>query len=505
MLTILKRLRRVEAELGNYGVSASHVRWKIILVLAYEHFTAPAVLRGLQPCPDGAGLGETVVRKLLRHFPGLMAYMLLLAHDKAVETSANSAADVHNHLARCLMAFWMGVAPPGSCGASVLRARLANASSIAHSDGLELGPAMSILGAAEFFLRNLASQTADCRLDITQLMYPADAGNEANDKNLNVVSAFLLGEDLRGVREAFLARFPVECLEWHDEFFLRCLLRSGASQVRTVAQRKVGGLDWRSYVDLAIGKSNVFCDAGASLRNFANKEFCLGWRYGLSRFCEQIYLDDMMDIDEDCRDGTLSSLHLFLLEQGRLALRVRELRAAQASCAEFHSTDALASALDESGLLVEYSGEIFLQRNPFRARANSAALEGSGAEEDLRNALCNSNRDWQLPIDQLIERRIAEANTLVLDFEVRDVRNLMCVMFRCGVPERFLECFRQHVRENMAKWRRMDPVYATWISFYVGSISVVFALRRALSWFDAMFKRPRLKVVTGALARARAG
>jgi hypothetical protein len=488
MLKILRRLRRVEAELGKYGVSAAPVRWKIGLALAYEHFTAPAVLRGLEPCPDGEPLGEPVIHKLLEHFPGLMAYMLLLAHDKAVEHAANSAADVSDHLAQCLIAFWLGVSSPSARSADVLFARVAGARIVADREGLAPGPAISILDAAESSLRQQAMRYGERNMSVSELMYAIDVGPDANNNNLNIVSAFLLGEELRGARDAFLMRFPPENLAWHDEFFLRCLLRSGASQVRTVAQRKLGALDWIGYVELAIGKSNVFCDAGASLRNFANKEFCLGWRYGLSRFCEQIYLDDLMDIGEDCRDGTLSALHLFLLEQGRLALRVRELRRSRV---ETHIAGALASALAESGLLAEHSGAVFLQQNPFRPRLRLAASLAP-AEHDLRNALCNSNRDWRLPIDELIERRIAEARALALHFEANDDRMLMRVMFRCGVPGRLLECFRQHARQNMSKWRRMDPVYATWVSFYIGAMRIVYMLNRVLAGFDAPFGKERL-------------
>jgi hypothetical protein len=459
MLRALHYLRCVELELEPYNNEFAGIRWKLFLLLLYESATTDPILRTLEPYASGGKIGTQTKRTLRELFPMLYGFLMALAHDYGAEAHRWSREEICGHLARCLVAYWSGYHGAGF-SRSTLSARIDEAEQAARA----LPPQYLAPPRLTDALRRLLNGVETPWL--ARLVYLSPPCG-APALNMSILAAEKLGKAMREMSAAFESCFGTEAVAWHQPFVLDRLLRSGAMQIATPEQRFPSDIRWTRYAEIALGKSNTYLDINAAFRLVPHRALFQQWRYDAAPYCEQIYLDDLVDIDEDARDGVLNGLHIFLLEQGRLAKALSVLCARGVAPEEFARE--ARTLVDESGIAAEFVDGVYIHSNPL------------SPADPVRAALCNYPHELRWSLPKLVARRLAEGQALSRAFAREDAKVVTAVLLRSGVARRFVRAFAAYGKANWALWRNAGPGYTTTTRIYMMIIVPILSLRTLMA------------------------
>lgn len=449
MIQAVRELGQLQRRLSDSGLALPKIRWKILAAGLYADSSHGDLVRLARA--SQVHLTRPESGALRRQARWLWLYSVLLAHDDDLDRDAITADETIERLACCLVLFWRGLYD----GEPDLPARL----DARHSRyQAQVGDADTTPFST--MVRAFATQVP------TEMPWRA--------RHLNELGAYELGRGLAVLRAELARVITLSAVSAHDDFLDRTFLTAALAQIASARQKEITDIRWLQYLDIAVGKSTAYLDIGASLRAYLTPELYTTWRLSPGRFCEQIYLDDLMDLDSDARDGIFGAPHVFLAEQARIAERVLAVRDGD----DFQSFKAIAETVDKAGLMREHFRDVLIFAPKSRAGSGHAAhASADDAKLFIRTALCNSRAERTMPLNAIAARRRAEGKALIAAVGVRDAKRTRQILFRSGILGRFLTGLREIIVKKWPLWRRMVPIHAAWIIAYWGVMSAWFFLR----------------------------
>lgn len=444
MIGPVREIRELRALLGRHGLKLPDIGWKLTALSLYVGASQGDLERRARVvCGLRLTRAESVFFR--RCCQRLLALHLLLAHDDDLDGAHVQVDEYGERLAECLVLMWRGL----YAGESVDR----DERIVRRADQLSRRSEVARGGFAAM---------------VSRIAARPGPGDEWRARNIQEAAAFELGRGLAQLRAGLARVVSQDTIAAHDEFLDARLALAAFAQMQSWRQKDITNIRWRDYIAIAIGKSTTYLDIGASIRSYLTPVLFADWRLSAGPFCEQIYLDDLLDFDLDSADGIFAAPHIFLSEQGRIgdmlcARGARDIAGA-------------AAAVADAGLLMtSFEGVLIAPRQP--------AQDDRDGDSVLRAALCNVPGERTLPIADLAARRMREARALRAAVGGRDAKRASAILLTSGVLARFSRGLGHIVARRWRTWFLISPVYCmSTIGCWVGLSAWCAARRMALGF-----------------------
>jgi hypothetical protein len=443
---------------------------KLITWLVYQKFLHMPAQPSL-----GKQLPIIIKRRIEEQVSLFSGYMVLIAHDDAVDKYNLGTYHIYEQLSRCLAVFLIGLTCDVKEQITVgsLRSKL---DQYASQLNIQLSSHPKIVAELHFLFDNpslLRGISNNEPLTIPMLFFD---NNEhellcSDWLNMTIVSAFEMGKIFRNISE-LLQKYLAEdesVLQRRLEFLLALLVRCMYAQAHTSEQRNLDTLQYERFIELTYMKGNLISDIHGYILNQVYEQRFFATYCNSSRFCHQFF-DDFQDLEEDTQAGVLGILHMQLVEQGRLAKKFLAMSEEQPVSIELvnellKSTQVLRITFDKT----------YLHQNPYiRAERDSQGnlcMEPRNVETILKEIWVNSPNELEWSIDKLARHRFALYSAFNKAWQEKNNNRLIEIVHSSNIPMLFLRGFdyfwRQSRRIVIESHRIHNALITGYIFYYI--------------------------------------
>jgi hypothetical protein len=411
MIRIYNKIKRVMA---SYGYVLPKIKGSLILFMLYEICSRESSLFYIKKGDEFELIPEVLQKKLGMLHTRFVAYHRLLAYDDGVEIYNLTSREIYGQLVRCMTGFIVGLSQGFPINLDDFQLEFKQVSTAIQNiyGDYDKGARQEIFLMFENgdFLRRILQEKDT--LNFQDILYSSGDRDFDDMFNITIVAGLELGKTLRQLYKILLTYdiFNEEELRWHREFIMEALVKSGYAQANTAKQRRVNEITWSKYIEISYGKSNSLLEITSCFRSAINKELFFQKTFNEGRFCEQFYLDDLQDFNKDSKKGILGVLHIFLIEQGRLAKQLLP------SVRKYEVTSqqliiVLEEILSITHILDTHYQGVFIYRNSITAarrdEAGNIILETDNTESIIREMFVTSKDEIAMPLTELLSLRIS--------------------------------------------------------------------------------------------------
>lgn len=482
---IVSHYRTIIDSISSYTTSLPpHTRNRLATWLIFE-----ATFRKPGLPPAGRKLSREA-RYLIEDQVALFAgYMVIFAHDDAVDKYNLQTGQIYDQLSRCMVAFLLGLCTQDglpTAGAlvnesqkwlEILQKELADFPDVA----MELPHLLNsptILNGIPF----------DEQITIRDLLIKREYEELCRQwLNASIVSAMGMGRAFREVSSLLRQHLGEEESAQHNRyvFFIKILAQCMYAQAHSPEQKSWDMIRYDRFIELAYFKSTILIDLYNYVSDQVNEKRFFATRHNSSRACDQI-LDDLKDYEEDTHDQVLNILHMHILEQGRLAEKFLLMPNRQII------TIALVHELiDNTKILRITYDDAFIYHNPFvqaaRDPAGNLLMEMGEAETILREIWVNSQQESDWPIEKLARHRASLASKFKTAWQARNDTAILKIIHQSNFPMALLKSYSQleyqKKRVIIQSYAQNGAQRTGYVSYY----SVTFSLK--IYWLSLWLKR----------------
>jgi hypothetical protein len=390
-------------------------------------------------------------RRLIENQASLFSgYMVMFAHDDAVDKYNLSTAQIYGQLSRCLAAFLMSIPikdGPRTVGA--LRSTMNQWSDRMREIMLpfpKIAADLPYLFDASSMLRGLSDNTPL----IIQHLFLKDEHEELCLEwlNMTIFSAMEMGlafSKILSVIKQHLTDNEAD-LQRRNEFLVTILVKCMYAQAHSPEQRDLEMFQYERYIELAYLKSNVLLDMPNYVSDQLDEQRYFATRYNSSRCCEQLY-DDLQDFEEDTRDGVLNILHIQIVEQGRLAEKFLAMLEKQPQ-----SLSVVQELLSNTIILRSTFDQTFMYSNPYiqaeRDEQGNPRMISENAEAILREMWVNAPEELSWTVEALARHRLALYESFKTAWQAQNYPAVLDVVYRSNFPLALLRVLYHFMNQN---------------------------------------------------------
>ncbi|MCB8977577.1 MAG: hypothetical protein H6657_09165 [Ardenticatenaceae bacterium] len=264
-----------------------------------------------------------LLHRYAKIIPRLWAYLNIISYDEPVESLNLKKSQIYNQLIRCALGLYVGRSGKYKLSYQefdLIIKKLKDDVRCVFGESHEYREMVGNINHVVISLYKETSLAYDGFI-ISDFLFKPVSASELSKLNYSIIASYGYGWEL-GQLESFIEKYisPYnEDFEWTKKYISEAFIKAGYSQANTPSQTEIENINWKKYVKIACGKSTYFVDLANCSRSLLSKYSFYQSRLGRGRFCEQFYIDDIRDFRKDNSQGILNFLHIFLLEQGRLA------------------------------------------------------------------------------------------------------------------------------------------------------------------------------------------
>jgi hypothetical protein len=496
IFTIVSNYREIIGTVSKYSSHLPpHSKYRVFTWLAYE-----TIMRkpGLPPLEKKAP--RQVKSMIERQVSLFIGYMVLFAHDDAVDKFNLSSKQIYEQLSRYLSSFLLGFSIGEEAATSAkLSQELSKWSSKVRkklSDYPHMVTELSYLFSLPKNLRNFYDNE---KITVQNLLFKDEYEEPCRDWiNTSIVSSM-------GMGRAFHKILLILRQHWGENeinqrrrsvFFMVLLVRCMYAQAHSPEQKDLDFISYGRFVEISYLKSTLLLDLYHYVSDQVNEKRFFATRHNESRACDQI-LDDLQDCEEDTADQILSILHIHILEQSRMAekfLSIPNRRKITIATVE--------ELISETEILRTTYDETFIYRNPYiRAERDSGGnlvIKTENAEIILREMWVNSASEVDWPIEELAKHRLWLGERLKDAWQSKDTRSVLDIIHISNFPialTKSLSYFTSHKRKVIINaYAKHGALRAGYISYFVFMLSLKallgkYLIKRMFSVFTIRMSR----------------
>lgn len=480
--------RKVIDDVSSYTTHLPpNARYRLIIWLLFETITRkPGRPPSGKPFPRKA---QSEIEETVALFAG---HMVIFAHDDAVDKYDLNTAQIYDQLSRCLAMFLIGLFMDDDTFTGgdlvhelqkwqgILQEELADFPYIADELPCLLNSKIILNGTS-----------LDDKISIRDLLL-----NDGYDDlcrewlNASIVSALGMGRALRKISE-LLRQYLDEDKHTQQRryvFFINILVQCMYAQAHSPEQKSWRTIQFNRFIELVFLKSTILIDLYNYVSDQVNEARFFATRHNRSRACDQVF-DDLKDLEEDTRDQVLSILHMFILEQGRLAEKFLLI-----PNRENITIELIRDLLGDTKIIRTTYKEPFIYQNPFiqatREPDGRICAESDNAEDILREIWVNSPRELDWPIETLAKQRALLATNFKAAWQAKDEKAILNIIHRSNFPTALMKSFSDFTYQNkrviITSYRQNGALRAG----YIGYFNVILGLNalKVLFWFKRLFR-----------------
>ncbi len=447
------------------------------------------VLRKPAQPPSGKQLPgkiQTLIENQVSLFSG---YMVLFAHDDAVDKYNLDTVDIYEQLSRCLAAFLMSTPlqdEPRTAGA--LRYTM-NKWSVRMQAMMVPYPQIAVELPCLFDNPSLLYGIPDNEpLTIQHLFFKHEYDSLCREwLNMTIVSALGMGQTFRKISSLIKQHLQEDdaILLQHCEFLVKILIQCMYAQAHSAEQKNLNTIRYGRYVELATMKSTIFLDIRNYVSDQVNEPRFFGIRHNSSRWCDQ-FIDDLQDFEEDTRDGVLGILHVQIIEQGLLAEKFLAISENQQP-----SIALVQELLHDTQILRTTYEQTFIYQNPYirsaRDSQGNLRMQPTDAETILREIWVNAPSELGWTVEKLARHRLALYVSFKTAWQENNIPTVLDIIHQSNLLMAFLKTLQHFMRQNkqviIESYKRYGAHNVGYISYYF----VIFAIQ--VLWLDVWKKR----------------
>jgi len=485
LLRIISNFREIIGTVSKYTSQLQpYAQFRLVSWLVYESMVRKPGL----PSPDKKfpRQVQSLIEKQVSLF---MGYMVLFAHDDAVDKFNFNTAQIYDQLSRYLSAFLLGLSISEEAStfkgfSQELQKWLAKLHEFLQ-DSPNIAAELSYLLVLP---KNLTDSQLDGRITIHHLLFGDEHDEIYRDwLNASIVSSMGMGRAFREILlllEHYLAEDKVT-LEARSEYFVTILVMCMYAQAHSPEQKNMDTIRYDRFIKLSYLKSTVLLDLYHYVNDLVNEKRFFATRHNAARVCSQI-LDDMKDYKEDTLDQILNIIHMHILEQGRLAekfLSIPDRKNITISIVK--------ETLSDTKILQTNIDEAFVYQNPFVQAARNIdgnlRMESNNAETILRELWVNLPNEIDWPIERLALHRSALSNQFRDAWREKNYSVVLDVIHISNCPLAILESLYRFVNRTKRVGIEAYTQHGAPMSGYIGYYSYTFGLR--VLWLSFWIKR----------------
>jgi hypothetical protein len=473
--TLVSNYREVIGTVSKYSTHLPpHARYRLASWLVFE-----AIIRKPGLPPAGKQIPGRVQQRIEQQVALFAGYMVLFAHDDAVDKFNFGTAQIYAQLSRYLSAFLMGLSTDeGSSTAGKLSQELRRWSARLHKS---LRDSPDIVAELHYLLvppSDLAGQQVDGRFTIQDLLFRDEYEQPGRDwLNASIVSALGMGRAFREILR-LLERHLAEDkagLEARCEFFMNILVRCMYAQAHSPEQKDPDAIRYDRFIELSYLKSTILMDLINYVSDLVNEQRFFATRHNASRACDQIF-DDLRDFDEDTADRILGILHVHILEQGRLAEKFLSLPDRQTL-----TISTVRELLVDTKILRTTYDDTFIYHNPYvqaaRDPCGDLCMGPDEAETILRELWVNSPGELNWPIERLALQRSSLSTSFKDAWRAKNLSAALDIIHRSNFPIALLDSLSHFVYGNKKVIIEAYTQHGARKAGYVGYFTVTLGLK----------------------------
>lgn len=444
-------IKATKANMSRLGGFCPSCKPNLLTILLLKQLTWTPKMHKIQE--QANAIGEDVDLEFLhRHIQHLWCLHRLLAIDDDLEHGVKNEEALAEHLCCCFLSILLGYIGNQADVINSLRQKLTQISTYLGHDNRKGPFELKFLLQVEQIFSSLSLRRYYSSTDYFGfLLHRRESPTSKLDRS-RLCSSYLIGVHYSKIY-SYLQSFKILGREalWHDGFFWSSFLDAAYGQILSLRQKSHLNISLELYLDLAVSKSNSYMDLVYSYR-FLTRRYAFYNNYmNEARYCEQIYLDDLFDLAEDTKVGTLNYFHIFLIEQGRLSdMLQRRYNSYVPDKPQKYEYDH--SSLEMSPLNHERYRGVFIHRNSYVPLNCGCARLGFRCQDCtetlLRKTLINAKSERFMPLAELVQRRALQARTFKEKWIRGDRGATRRILLEAHVVERCLAGFREFLREN---------------------------------------------------------
>ena len=296
LLTISRMVNAIRWEFNSLGVKSPPCRPSLHTILLGELLTWPPKRRKLQEQTSNIGiaLDYDVFHGQIQR---LWCFHRILAIDDDLENPNCTEAILIDHLASCLIAIVLGRQKNSVITPQALLGEIAHTGNFLATSDRRRRIQLLLLSHAEALICNSAIDWHRTPVNILQrLMLESNSRIYIYNK-ARLCASFLIGRHYEHLLQYLNhSSCPREMVRWHSAFFWTNILDAASGQILSIRQRQLRDISLDLYLDLAVSKSNSYMDLVYSYRYLIRQSAFWKSHMNSTRYCEQIYLDDLIDL-----------------------------------------------------------------------------------------------------------------------------------------------------------------------------------------------------------------
>lgn len=391
------------------------------------------------------------VQHLIERQVSLFAgYMVLFAHDDAVDKFNLDSKQIYEQLSRYLSAFLLGFSmDKEELNVEKLTQEM-NKWSFKLSKLLSDSPHILMeLCCLLSIPSNLYNLPLKDKITIQNLLFKDEYEELCRDwLNTSIVSAMGMGQAFHKILILLKESLDEDDViqQRRSEFFMGLLVKCMYGQAHSPEQKNLDLLSYERFIEISCLKSTILFDIYNYVSDQVNEKRFFDTRHNSSRACEQFF-DDLQDYEEDTVDQTLSILHMHILEQSKLAEKYLSI-----SKGKNITTDIIKELISETKILnITYNG-MFIYHNPFiratRDPSGNLCVRPEDSETILREIWVNSPSEVSWPIDRLARHRLWLGSCLKDAWQSKKYSAVLDIIYKSNFPIALLKSFSYFVHNN---------------------------------------------------------
>lgn len=456
----------------------------------------------------------TVIRKPGRPKPGLqwskvaqnavefqvklfLGYMVIFAHDDAVDKYNLTTEQIYDQLSRCLTGYVLGVFFDESIvDAERLKDEMLNWMDILNdrlSRYPDVNKELHYLFDSKMLWRDIAQNK---KISVGDILIKSGFDELCQEwLNASIVSAYGMGRAYRSLSDLLRVYLDENILVQQKRlsFFIELLVQCMHAQAHSPEQKSWETIQYGRFVELTYFKSTILLDIYNYVSDMVNEDRFFDIRHNASRACDQIF-DDLRDYKEDTKDKVLGILHMHILEQGRIAEKYLLI-----GNREKMTNEMINELINDTKILGGTYEDAFIYQNPFVAAPRDSrgelTMEPNEAETILREIWVNSPVETTWSIEKLALHRAALARRFRLAWQAKDDTVVLDVIYQSNFPMALAKSYYRFMHQNkqviIGAYKKYDAWIAGYISYYVAVIGLIAFWMNF--WFQRMFRLSRFR------------
>ncbi len=406
-------------------------------------------------------------------------YMVLFAHDDAVDKYHLTTAQIYDQLSRCLVAIIIGMYFEKDLRITrTLRSQLSywdDRMSKSLSERPDIVSELPHLFSNSSLLNEIGNTN---RITIQHLLFQGEEHEALCNEwlNMTIVSALEMGKVFQKISKNLQVFLSVDDigLQQRREYLLLLLVKSMYAQAHSFEQKDIDSISYERLAELAYIKSTVFMDIRNYISYQTNEQYFFNTRHNSARYCEQIY-DDPQDFVEDTYDGVINIIHMHIIEQGRLAERFLALPEKQ-KLSRQTAYDLLGNIQISNGT---YNGA-YLYQNPYvqapRDSRGNLTFEAENVKTVWYEVWANTPTDINLNISALAQHRLTLYKLFYQAWKTDNYLEVINIVYKSNFPVALLDGLYKYRRKNkktiVQSYKVSGSLFTGYASYYMINLGV---------------------------------